>query len=107
MSEVENVETVATEAVAETAAEATRRANVSDEAIITAWQRIATEGEGSIQKVADEVGMLKSSLQTRLTGLRKVITLAEMPRAAGSGRKKSTKDLQALLAKINSDLNIE
>lgn len=93
----------------------TRNAKIADAVVIEAWQRIANQvdadGEktGSINQVADEIGMKKDTLQQRIVSLRKQLaavncTLAKMPRAKGGGKKKDLTKLADLFNQINGEL---
>ena len=96
----------------------TRSAKIADEVIIAAWQRIAKqtdpvtgERNGSINQVADEIGMKKDSLQQRVVSLRKQLEsvgckLSKMPRVKGGGKKKDLTNLATLFAQITRDLEV-
>lgn len=116
MSEVVNevvaVDAVVAPVVAETV-KAPRNANVSDEAIITAWEKMAirknAEGElnGSVQEVADELNMKKASLVQRVQSLKSIVTLTKMPRqkSTGSGgKKKDPQSVKDILARVRASL---
>lgn len=105
MSEVVNAEVVSQKAP--------RNANVSDEAIITAWEKMAVrkdvEGKlnGSVQECSDELKMKKASLIQRVQSLKSIITLTKMPRqphTGSGGKRKDPQTVKDLLAKIRADL---
>ena len=89
-----------------------RAESVSDEVIVRAWQRIAKKRDadgnptGSVQEVADNIGMKRGSLTQRVASLRKRgLPLAKMPRKGKA--KKDIVSLQALLSDINADLEAD
>lgn len=91
-----------------------RRATVADKDIIKGWQamalRVNEKGEknGTVQEVADSLGMLKASLIQRVTSLRGLgIPLLKMPKIGVGNRKKDISKLQALLSEINTELGVE
>lgn len=116
MSEVVNADVVAVDAVAPVVAEKTkapRNPNVSDKAIITAWEKMAIrkgengERNGSVQEVADELGMKKASLVQRVQSLKAFIQLTKMPRqkSTGSGgKKKDPQTVLDILARVRASL---
>jgi hypothetical protein len=111
MSEVVNE--VVAPVVAPVVEKAARRANVSDEAIITAWEKMAIRKDaygvlnGSVQEVADELNMLKASLVQRVQSLKPIVTLTKMPRqkSTGSGgKKKNAQSVLDILARVRASL---
>lgn len=85
---------------------------VSDEVIVRAWQRIAKKRDadgnptGSVQEVADNIGMKRGSLTQRVASLRKRgLPLASMPRKGKA--KKDIASLHSLLNEINAELEAD
>jgi hypothetical protein len=113
MSEVVNADVVAVDAVAAPVVRAPRNPNVSDEAIIVAWETIAArknekgEQDGSVQEVADKLGMKKASLVQRVQSLKPIVVLTKMPRqkSTGSGgKKKDPQSVLDILARVRASL---
>jgi hypothetical protein len=113
MSEVVNADVVAVDAVAAPVVRAPRNPNVSDEAIIVAWETIAArknekgEQDGSVQEVADKLGMKKASLVQRVQSLKPIVILTKMPRqkSTGSGgKKKDPQSVLDILARVRASL---
>lgn len=93
---------------------AERKPNQSDENIIRVWQKMARRVDadgvknGTRQAAADELGMNKASLTQRIDALETLgLKLEKMPRAKGGGKKKDLTDLQALLALVNEELEVD
>jgi hypothetical protein len=112
MSEIVNdvvaVDTVAPVVVENPAPKAPRNANVSDEAILTAWEKTAIAKSGTVQTVADELGMKKASLVQRVQSLKKLgIKLTDMPRqksTGAGGKKKDPQTVLDILARVRASL---
>lgn len=113
MSEVVNADVVAVDAVVAPVVRAPRNPNVSDEAIIVAWETIAArknekgEQDGSVQEVADKLGMKKASLVQRVQSLKPIVILTKMPRqkSTGSGgKKKDPQSVLDILARVRASL---
>lgn len=86
---------------------AKRRPNVSDEAIITAWEKAKVEGRTASQ-VAEELNMLKASLVQRVQSLRSAgVLLSKLDRDKSSGggaQKKDVEATKALLQRVREQL---
>jgi hypothetical protein len=113
MSQVVNADVVAVDAVVAPVVKAPRNPNVSDEAIITAWETMAVrkdangELNGSIQEVADQLGMKKASLVQRVQSLKPIVKLSKLPRqkSTGSGgKKKDPQSVLEILARVRASL---
>jgi hypothetical protein len=107
MSEVSN-EVVGSEVVSNEVVKAKRRPNVTDEAIMLAWEKGAIEGK-TTSEVANELGMLKGSLVQRVQSLRKAdVKLSKLTReksAGGGAQKKDVAAVQARLEEIRKQLS--
>ena len=86
----------------EDATVARKRHNIDDETFALEWTSIITEG-GTVQDVADKLGMKKSYVQARSTALRKALQEAtppfELPKAR---REVKEKDYNSLATRLNA-----
>ena len=77
------------------------RHNIDDETFALEWTGIITNG-GTVQDVADKLGMKKSYVQARSTALRKALASAtppfELPKAR---RETQEKDYDSLASRLN------
>ena len=103
MSETTPQETVTAESAAEVKE---RRASVASVDLIEAWMNGVAAGQ-TRQEIADDLGMEKASLQQRVYALKKQgVTLPNPKDEARGGKRTDISALQALVAKLNSELEI-